>query len=193
MVRPRICNHHILYSSRLIILLTICSYRLFGRRVMKNRQCSPMNNLWRAVLRARALASVTLHRKPASQVVEISAPVGPNSVAPHHSRPNPVAAHSRPSPSQVTVETKPFIHILFRAECAEPWMTQRVSKVPKTPVDWLAMHGFGGMEHFEVKVGVAPAGFDRRLRGSALADAAWCDNYLWTADEKLSKNIPTHG
>lgn len=129
-----------------------CSYRLFGRRVMRNRQCSAMNNLWRAILRARALASVTLHRKPASQVVEMPTPTGSN----------PVTPHLRPLTTRITIETKPFIHILFRAECAESWMTERVSSIPKTPVDWLALHGFGGMEHFEIKVGVAPAGLDRR-------------------------------
>jgi hypothetical protein len=41
-------------------------------------------------------------------------------------------------------------------------MTQLISDIPKTPVDWLATRGFGEMEHFDVKVGVAPAGMDRR-------------------------------
>jgi hypothetical protein len=41
-------------------------------------------------------------------------------------------------------------------------MTQLVSDIPKTPVDWLVARGFGDMEHFDVKVGVAPAGLDRR-------------------------------
>jgi hypothetical protein len=133
----------------------IHSYRLFGRRVLRNRQCSTMNNLWRAILRSRALASVTLHRKPASHTVDLATLVPA-------AFPHPLIASLPSISSRVTLETKPYIQILFRAECAEPWMTQLVSDIPKTPVNWLSKHGFGGMEHFDVKVGVAPAGLDRR-------------------------------
>jgi hypothetical protein len=65
-------------------------------------------------------------------------------------------------PGSISLETKPYIHILFRAEFAESWMTQLVSDIPKTPVDWLVERGFGNMEYFDVKVGVATAGMDRR-------------------------------
>ena len=111
-------------------------YRLFGRRVLKNRSCSGMNYLWRTILRARSLASVCIHRKPDSTVAAaVVRTTGPN---PH---PPPATA------------TKPYIHILFKKEFAEPWMTGFESVIPKTP-DWLLTRGFGGMEHFDVRVGV---------------------------------------
>jgi hypothetical protein len=113
-----------------------------------------MNGLWRSILRTRALASVTLHRKPASRIVDLASFL-PGTL------PGPVTAHL--IPGRITLETKPYIHVLFRAEFAEPWMTQLVSDIPKAPVDWLAERGFGGMEHFDVRVGVAPAGMDRRM------------------------------
>jgi hypothetical protein len=125
---------------------------------MKNRQCSGMNHLWRTILRTRSLASVTLRRKPASQIMDVAslvaAGVPVNTVPPNLARPLPVGS--------VAVEPKPYIHILFRAECAEAWMTQLESEIPKDP-DWLLQRGFAGMEHFDVKVGVAPPGFDRRV------------------------------
>jgi hypothetical protein len=96
-----------------------------------------------------------LHRKPASRTVDIATLM---SGLP----PRPLFRNHIPRLSTVTLETKPFIHILFRSECAEAWMTQLVSDVPKTPVDWLATRGFGEMEYFDVKVGVAPRGLDRR-------------------------------
>jgi hypothetical protein len=112
-----------------------------------------MNVLWRSILRIRALASVTLHRKPAPRTLDLARLVP---VALHH----PVTAHLLPG--SISLETKPYIHILFRAEFAESWMTQLVSDIPKTPVDWLVERGFGNMEYFDVKVGVATAGMDRR-------------------------------
>ncbi|KAF2832727.1 hypothetical protein CC86DRAFT_341404 [Ophiobolus disseminans] len=133
-------------------------YRLFGRRVLRNRTCSAMNSIWRSILRTRSLASVTLHRKPAPCSVKLaSLPPGPARSLALLSLgtvlPNPL-------PEKVMVKTKPFIHILFRAECAEPWMTKRVSDAP---VNWLAERGFGSMEHFHVHVGVAREGFDKRV------------------------------
>ena len=111
-------------------------YRLFGRRVLRNRSCSGMNCLWRTILRARSLASVRIHRKPASTVATtVVRTTGPN-----------------PNPALATV-TKPYIHIVFKKEFAEPWMTEFESVIPKTP-DWLLARGFGGMEHFDVRVGV---------------------------------------
>ena len=50
--------------------------------------------------------------------------------------------------------TKPYLHIIFKQDAAEPWMTKFESVVPKMPTDWLAERGFGAMEYFEVKVGV---------------------------------------
>lgn len=69
----------------------------------------------------------------------------------------------QPLPPRITLEIKPFIHFLFRAECTEPWMMELVSDIPKAPQDWLAVRGFGAMEHFEIKVGVAPSGLDARI------------------------------
>jgi hypothetical protein len=135
------------------MLLTLRSYRLFGRRVLKNRQCSGMNNLWRTILRARALASVTLHRRPASVTVDTATlPLG--------ALPTALLISQRPLPARITIDPKPYIHFLFRAKCAEEWMTDFVSDIPK---DWLSLRGFGGMEHFDIKVGVVPHGLDCRV------------------------------
>jgi hypothetical protein len=154
-VRQKICKYPYLFSLFKSPLLTMHSYRLFGRRVLRNRQCSVMNGVWRSILRTRALASVTIHRKPAPRTVDLASLI-----------PVPVIHHTAgtlpPPTGRVTIETKPFIHVLFRSEFAEPWMTQLVSDIPKTPVDWLVARGFGEMEHFDVKVGVAPASMDRR-------------------------------
>jgi hypothetical protein len=113
-----------------------------------------MNNLWRTILRTRALASVTLHRKPSRTIDSSSLMPG----LPHR----PLVHNQIPPPSTVTLQIKPFIHLLFRAECADAWMTQLVSELPRTPVDWLAARGFGEMEYFDVKVGVAPRGVNYR-------------------------------
>ncbi|KAL5121441.1 hypothetical protein ACEQ8H_000512 [Pleosporales sp. CAS-2024a] len=129
-------------------------YRLFGRRVLKNRQCSSMNHLWRTVLRSRALASVTLHRKPAPRTVE-------STTVPLAALPPAFLMTQQPLPAQITIDTKPYVHFLFRGEHAEPWMTTTDSTVPD---GWLFLRGFGSMEFFDVKVGVAPIGFDHRIR-----------------------------
>jgi hypothetical protein len=115
-----------------------------------------MNNLWRTILRSRSLASLTLHRKPGSRIVDTATlPLG--------ALPPAMLLAQHPLPARITLEIKPFIHFLFHTECAEPWMTEFVSDIPKAPQDWLALRGFGGMEHFEIKVGVAPAGIDQRI------------------------------
>lgn len=49
---------------------------------------------------------------------------------------------------------KPYIHLIFKKEAAEAWMTDFESMIPKQPVDWLAQRGFGHMEYFDVRVGV---------------------------------------
>ncbi|KAH6621838.1 hypothetical protein C7974DRAFT_425601 [Boeremia exigua] len=114
-------------------------YRLFGRRVQQDRRCSVMNYLWRNILRTRSLASVHIHRRPAA----------------------PAPAYFPVSSSQtvrfrplhmVSVEPRPYIHVLFKPECAETWMTKLDSQIP---YGWLAAHGFDAMEYFDVKVGVA--------------------------------------
>jgi hypothetical protein len=96
-----------------------------------------MNNLWRSILRSRSLASVRIHRKPASRAAASASAM--------------VVVGAQPS---APAATKPYIHIIFKTAVAEPWMTEFESVVPKTPTNWLAERGFGAMEHFEVKVGV---------------------------------------
>ncbi|KAJ4372897.1 hypothetical protein N0V83_003188 [Neocucurbitaria cava] len=126
-------------------------YRLFGRRVQRNRSCGSMNTLWRTILRNRALISVRVHRKP-SRADPVASPIRPaipaNIMAP---RAIPTAPRSVVSPA-----AKPYFHILFKRAFAEPWMTDFNSKIPKIP-DWLGDRGFGYMEHFDVKVGVLSA------------------------------------
>ncbi|RMZ67600.1 hypothetical protein GMOD_00001548 [Pyrenophora seminiperda CCB06] len=107
-------------------------YRLFGRRVLKNRCCSGMNIAWRTALRTRALASVRIHRKP-----ETVFPVPP----------------LPPIPPIATPFTKPYIHIIFKKAFARRWMTEFESVIPKCP-DWIYEHGFNAMEHFDIRVGV---------------------------------------
>ena len=121
-----------------------------------------MNTAWRSILRARALASVTLHRKPAHRIVDFSSliPGTPEYAQALRFVPFPVPT----TPYRVSINYRPFIHILFRKETAEPWMTEFVSPIPKSPIDWLAAHGFDNMEYFEIKVGIAPAGVDRRAK-----------------------------
>ncbi|KAJ4361489.1 hypothetical protein N0V95_001826 [Ascochyta clinopodiicola] len=110
-------------------------YRLFGRRVQPDRRCSAMNTVWRAILRTRSLAAVEVHRKPAS----------PPSTS-------PPSLASIPIP--IALGPRPYIHIIFRREAAEAWMIDDVTVIPD---GWLKARGFGTMEYFEVKVGVAPA------------------------------------
>ncbi|KAI4943323.1 hypothetical protein J4E91_009522 [Alternaria rosae] len=90
----------------------------------------------------RSLASVRVHRKPAQRdnasapaVVALAAALG----------------LVVPAVPAVPAVTKPYLHIIFEKGSAEPWMTQFESVIP---TGWLTKHGFGGMEHFEVKVGV---------------------------------------
>ncbi|UPX20266.1 uncharacterized protein EKO05_0010505 [Ascochyta rabiei] len=110
-------------------------YRLFGRRVQPDRRCSTMNTTWRTILRARSLASVKIHRRPASHSLTFP------------SMSTRLLALTAPGP-------RPWIHIFFRREAAEAWMTE---EVPVIPDGWLRARGFSSMEHFDVKVGVAPA------------------------------------
>jgi hypothetical protein len=104
-----------------------------------------MDVKWRSILRNRSLASVTIHRKPASRIVPLANYVAPAILG---LAPGPIILPD----GNLLVETKPYIHILFKRSCAESWMTQRESDAP---VDWLEQRGFGAMEHFDVKVGVA--------------------------------------
>jgi len=98
-----------------------------------------MNILWRQILRSRSLVSVRIHRQPAgSSQTPSSAPAA---------RPVGVVRPVTPGP-------RPHIHILFKKEAAETWMTKSDAPIPQ---GWLAARGFAGMEHFDVKVGIAPA------------------------------------
>jgi hypothetical protein len=133
MERRRICKYTILPCSR--SSTNNDSYRLFGRRVMPDRRCSGMNTLWRTILRTRSLTAIRLHRQPPSP------------------SPIPLAAHHPP----VSAGSRPYIHVLFKPDCAESWMTQLESQIPP---GWLVAHGFGTMEHFDMKVGVASASTD---------------------------------
>ncbi|PZC90216.1 hypothetical protein A1F95_09712 [Pyrenophora tritici-repentis] len=112
-------------------------YRLFGRRVLRDQSCSAMNNLWRTILRTRALASVRLHRKP-PVVANVMRTTGLPALAP-------------------PVEVKPYIHIVFKEEFAEHWMKAYNSFIPYK-IEWLMARGFDSMEHFDVKVGVEQHG-----------------------------------
>ena len=109
-----------------------------------------MNSLWRVILRNRAIASIRVHRFPPTRAL-----------------PTGGYAHTMPLTPMTGIfsiggtffqSTHPYIHIIFKREHAEPWMTEFESNIPKTPRDWLIDHGFGGMEYFNVKVGVAPVG-----------------------------------
>ena len=91
-----------------------------------------MNALWRTILRTRSLAAIRIHRQPTPP--------------PPESRAAAVQA-LRPT----TLGPRPYLHILFKPECAEAWMTKFDSQVP---TGWLNARGFGGMEYFDVKVGV---------------------------------------
>ncbi|KZM24956.1 hypothetical protein ST47_g3893 [Ascochyta rabiei] len=104
-------------------------YRLFGRRVQPDRRCSTMNTTWRTILRARSLASVKIHRRPASHSLTFP------------SMSTRLLALTAPGP-------RPWIHIFFRREAAEAWMTE---EVPVIPDGWLRARGFSSMEHFDVK------------------------------------------
>lgn len=111
-----------------------------------------MNSNWRTILRNRALASVTLHRKPAAVMMPIT------SLPPGRARARALVRN--PGATHVLADPKPFIHMLFRPDCAEDWMTKDESDIPD---GWLAARGFDDMEYFDVKVGVAPAGLDCRM------------------------------
>jgi hypothetical protein len=96
-----------------------------------------MNVLWRSILRSRSLVSVSIHRKPAgsSQIPSQMLTARPVGIV------RPIATGPRP-----------YIHILFKKEAAEAWMSKLDAPIPQ---DWLEDRGFAGMEHFDVKVGIA--------------------------------------
>lgn len=120
-----------------------------------------MNNNWRTILRTRSLASVTIHRKPVPPVggdsvnVTVAVPAPAPAFVPAYAHVPALTGGIVVLANVVPPEPKPYIHILFRRQFAEPWMTSRDSAIPKLPIDWLADRGFGGMEHFDIKVGVA--------------------------------------
>lgn len=119
--------------------MTIARYRFFGRCVKPDRRCSTMNIHWRSILRTRSLASVQIHRQPTgTSQTPSSAPVA---------QPIGVVRLVAPAP-------RPYIHIIFKKDAAEAWMTKLDAAIP---AGWLEDRGFASMEHFDVKVGVAPA------------------------------------
>lgn len=92
-----------------------------------------MNVEWRSILRTRSLAAVRIHRKAVVTAPSLAAPFA--------------AYLSAAGP----LPTRPYIHILFRKDAAEPWMTLPVSAIPP---HWLTIRGFDRMEYFQVRVGV---------------------------------------
>lgn len=99
-----------------------------------------MNPLWRTILRTRALAAVHIHRQPAGSVPGFPASLTGATL---------VSANHPPA----TAGPRPFIHVVFKRERAESWMTEFESQIPQ---NWLSDRGFDAMEYFEVKVGVEP-------------------------------------
>lgn len=140
MGKLRTCKPTDISCAALKQALTISRYRLFGRHVQPDRRCSAMNALWRTILRTRSLASVRIYRQPA----------GSSSQTPS---PSPTA-RSIGIVRPVAPAPRPYIHILFKKEGAEAWMTRLDSPIPQ---GWLSARGFAFMEYFDVKVGVAPA------------------------------------
>jgi hypothetical protein len=102
-------------------------YRLFGRFVRADRSTSEMNKEWRRVLRTQELASLVIHRAPPPVLVQVLYGNAP-----------------------VPIPQRPYIHILYKTEFAERWMTGKDSPIPG---GWLRARGFGSMDHFSVKVG----------------------------------------
>lgn len=97
-----------------------------------------MNVLWRSILRTRSLSSVQIHRRPAGSFGQ-TRPLAPTA--------RPVGVVRPVAPGR-----RPYIHILFKQEEAEAWMTKVDAPVPQ---GWLSARGFDAMEHFDIKVGVA--------------------------------------
>ncbi|XP_014557253.1 hypothetical protein COCVIDRAFT_15485 [Bipolaris victoriae FI3] len=128
-------------------------YRLLGRQVQRDQTCSDTNEHWEELLRCRSLASVRIHRAPPTRYVSTPGCAIPQDLL-AVSTPIPAANGIYPPNVQmfrVPVVPNPYIHIIFRRERAEPWMTEFKSEIPD---NWLAQHGFKDMDHFEVKVGV---------------------------------------
>ncbi|KAF1951553.1 hypothetical protein CC80DRAFT_203489 [Byssothecium circinans] len=122
-------------------------YRLFGRKVLPDRTCSAMSRTWRMAMRYRMLESVVLHRDPPPK--QLSTGWQPSN------RPgtfvHTTVGGQIVNRDQGTVTTRPYIHLIYRYECAEDWM--RFPDVGSTPPpNWLRERGFENMEFFEVKV-----------------------------------------
>ncbi|CBY01485.1 hypothetical protein LEMA_P002720.1 [Plenodomus lingam JN3] len=115
-------------------------YRLFGRRVLPTRSCSDMNTLWRTILRTRAVAAVFVHRAPTSPLALSTEPTRAlPQLAQRRAAQHPLAGNGA------------YIHIVFKKDTAEPWMTSFESDIP---TGWLADRGFYNMDFFEMRVGV---------------------------------------
>lgn len=107
-----------------------------------------MNRYWRTILRTRALASVRIHRAPPSR--SIIAPAWMFPVQNPHIILGSVAMTNGDG-YRVRAATRPYIHLIFKKDKAESWMTEFESVIP---TDWLSLRGFSGMDHFDIKVGV---------------------------------------
>jgi hypothetical protein len=123
-------------------MLTLHRYRLFGRCVLFDRSCGPMNKIWRKYLRGGRLASVTIHRSPPSLMLQ------PLQTSTYTMAPG--AANQVPTGPAVPIVQRPYFHILFKPQFAEPWMRSIDSVIP---AGWLATRGFANMEFFHIKVG----------------------------------------
>ncbi|KAF2707846.1 hypothetical protein K504DRAFT_492466 [Pleomassaria siparia CBS 279.74] len=153
-------------------------YRLFGRKVEAGRRCGKMNMSWRHILRNRVLAEIRVIRQPLAGVLITApalapAPAPAPGILPPPAHPTAVAAAVAAAPAGVAVPLtpqapnmvghfppvgtittrprRPYFQILFKPEHAHAWCTSEDSD---PPFGWLKNHGFAGMEHFQVKVGV---------------------------------------
>ena len=99
-----------------------------------------MNQTWRKYLRNKRIASITIHRSPPSRLIY---PLQPSTLT----APPGVTT---PRTGGILAPQRPYFHILFKPQYAEPWMRSIDSRIPS---GWLAERGFGNMEFFQVKVG----------------------------------------
>jgi hypothetical protein len=124
-------------------------YRLFGRKVEAGRKCGRMNLNWRKILRGRWLAEVRVVRQPNVGLSTAAQPTpgGPRSPTARVPR---ILHNGFFVTPYVPDLPRPFLHVLFKQDFKEPWMTSEDAEIPE---GWLEDHGFANMEHFFFKVG----------------------------------------